>query len=53
MNIRIHASEDECREIARVLAGVLVIESFSGPFPDGGSSGLWRLYLEVAPRGER
>jgi hypothetical protein len=53
VNIRLHATEEECREAAELLAEVLLIQSVSEPYPDRGRSVLVRVYIEAVPRGGR
>ena len=50
MKIRLHGTEDECRETAELLETVLVIQSVSEPCPDRGRSVLVRVYIEAIPR---
>ena len=51
MKIRLHGTEEECREAAELLESVLVIPSVSEPYPDRGRSVLVRVYIEAIPRG--
>ena len=53
MKIRLHGTEEECRETAELLAEVLVVQSVSQPYPDRGRSVLVRVYIEAIPRGGR
>ena len=53
VKIRLHGTEDECRETAELLESVLVIQSVSEPYPDRGRSVLVRVYIEAIPRGGR
>ena len=53
MKIRLHGTEEECRETAELLAEVLLIQSVSEPYPDRGPSVLVRVYIEAIPRGGR
>ena len=53
MKIRLHGTEEECRETAELLAKVLLIQSVSEPHPDRGRSVLVRVYIEAIPRGGR
>ena len=53
MKIRLHGTEDECRETAELLESVLVVQSVSEPYPDRGRSVLVRVYIEAMPRGGR
>ena len=50
MKIRLHGTEEECRETAELLESVLVIQSVSDPCPDRGRSVLVRVYIEAIPR---
>ena len=50
MKIRLHGTEEECRETAELLEGVLLIQSVSEPYPDRGRSVLVRVYIEAIPR---
>jgi hypothetical protein len=51
MKIRLWGTEDECREVAERLAGVIEVLSVSEPYPDRGASVLVRVYVEarIAP----
>lgn len=51
MKIRLHGTEEECREVAERLAGVVEVLSVSEPYPDRGASVLVRVYVEarIAP----
>ena len=51
MKIRLHGTADECREVAGRLAGIVELLAVSAPYPDGGASGLVRVYVEarIAP----
>ena len=51
MKIRLHGTEEECREVARRLAGIVEVLSVSEPYPDRGASVLVRIYVEarIAP----
>ena len=53
MKIRLHGTEEECREAVEVLEGVMVLRSVSEPYPDRGRSVLVRVYVEAVPRGGR
>ena len=53
MKIRLHGTEEECRETAELLESVLVIQSVSEPYPDRGRSVLVRVCIEAIPRGGR
>ena len=51
MKIRLHGTEDECREAAERLAGIVEVLAVSAPYPDRGASVLVRVYIEarIAP----
>ena len=51
MKIRLHRTEEECREAAGRLAGFVEVLSVSEPYPDRGASVLVRIYVEarIAP----
>lgn len=51
--IRLHGTEDECREATERLADVFTLLSVSDPYPDSGRSVLVRVYIEAIPRGDR
>jgi hypothetical protein len=51
VKIRLHGTEDECRETAELLESVLLIQSVSQPYQDRGRSVLVRVYIEAIPRG--
>ena len=51
MKIRLHGTEEECRETVELLESVLLIQSVSEPYPDRGRSVLVRVYIEAIPRG--
>ncbi len=53
MKLRLHGTEDECRETLKLLESVLLIQSVSEPYPDRGRSVLVRVYVEAIPRGGR
>ena len=53
MKIRLHGTEDECRETVELLESVLLIQSVSEPYPDRGRSVLVRVYIDAIPRGGR
>jgi hypothetical protein len=58
VKIRLHGTEDECREALTLLEGVLVIQSVRGPYQDRQRgelerSVLVRVYVEAIPRGGR
>jgi hypothetical protein len=53
MKIRLHGTEDECRETVELLEGVMLLQSVSEPYPDRGRSVLVRIYIEAIPRGGR
>jgi hypothetical protein len=43
----LHGTEDECREVADRLAGVVEVLAVSEPYPDRGASVLVRVYVEA------
>jgi hypothetical protein len=47
VKIRLHGTEEECREGARRLARVFSVVSVSEPYADRGQSSLFRVYCEV------
>ena len=51
MKIRIMGTEDECREVAERLAGIVEVLEVGGPYPNRGASQLVRVYVEarIAP----
>jgi hypothetical protein len=51
VKIRLHGTEDECREVAERLTAVLEVLAISEPYPDRGASVLVRVYVEarIAP----
>ena len=55
MKIRLHGTEEECREVAGRLAGIVEVLAVSAPYPDRGASVLVRVYVEaqIAPPGAR
>ena len=58
MKIRLHGTEDECREGLELLETVMVIQSVRGPYQDRQRgemerSVLVRVYVEAFPRGGR
>ena len=53
MKIRLHGTEEECREIAELLESIMLVQSVSEPYPDRGRSVLVRVYIEAIPRGGR
>jgi hypothetical protein len=53
MKIRLHVTEDECREAVEVLERVMDVRSVSEPYPDRGRSVLVRVYVEAGPRSAR
>ena len=42
MKIRLHGTEDECRETVELLGSVMLLQSVSEPYPDRGRSVLVR-----------
>ena len=53
MKIRLHGTEEECREMAELLKSVMLVLSVSDPYPDRGRSVLVRVYVAGIPRGGR
>ena len=53
MKIRLHGTEDECREMVGLLESVMTVQAVSEPYPDRGRSVLVRVYVEAIPRGGR
>ena len=53
MKIRLHGTEDECRETAGLLESVMLLQSVSEPYPDRGRSVLVRVHIDAIPRGGR
>lgn len=49
MKIRLHGTEDECRELAGRLPAITDVLSVSEPYPDRGTSRLVRVYVEARP----
>jgi hypothetical protein len=51
MKIRLHGTEEECREVAERLAGIVEVLAISATYPDRGTSVLVRVYIEarIAP----
>jgi hypothetical protein len=51
VKIRLHGTEEECREVAGRLAGIVEVLAVSAPYPDRGASVLVRVYVEarIAP----
>lgn len=49
MKIRLHGTEDECRETAELLESVMLLQSVSEPYPDRGRSALVRVYIKAIP----
>jgi hypothetical protein len=49
VKIRLHGTEDECRELAGRLAAITDVLSVSEPYPDRGTSRLVRVYVETRP----
>jgi hypothetical protein len=46
VKIRLHGTEEECREVAERLAGIVEVLAVSAPYPDRGTSVLVRVYVE-------
>jgi hypothetical protein len=58
VKIRLHGTEDECREGLQLLEEIMLIQSVRGPYQDRQRSELERsvlvrLYVEAIPRGDR
>jgi hypothetical protein len=53
VKIRLHGTEEECREMVELLESVMLIQSVSDPYPDRGRSVLVRVYVDGLPRGGR
>jgi hypothetical protein len=58
VKIRLHGTEDECREGLRLLEEIMLIQSVRGPYQDRQRgemerSVLVRVYVEAVPRGGR
>lgn len=58
MKIRIHGTEEECREGLQLLERVMVVQSVRGPYQDRQRGELdrgvlVRVYVEAIPRGGR
>ena len=51
MKIRLHGTEEECREVAGRLAAIVEVLATSASYPDRGASVLVRVYVEarIAP----
>jgi hypothetical protein len=47
VKIRLHGTEDECRQVAERLAGIVEVLAVSAPYPDRGASVLVRVYVEA------
>ncbi len=47
MKIRLHGTEEDCRQAAELLGEVLTMLSVSDPYPDRGRSSLVRVYIEA------
>jgi hypothetical protein len=47
MKIRLHGTEQECRQVAGRLAAILDVLAVSEPYPDRGASRLVRVYVEA------
>jgi hypothetical protein len=50
VKIRLHATEDECHEVAERLTGVVEVLALSAPYPDRGASVLVRMYVRRGSR---
>ena len=58
MKIRLHGTEDECREGLQLLEEIMLVQSVRGPYEDRQRSEmersvLVRVYVEAIPRGGR
>ena len=53
MKVRLHGTEEECREMVALLESVMLVQAISDPYPDRGRSVLVRVYVEGVPRGGR
>lgn len=58
MKIRLHGTEEECREGLQLLEEVMLVQSVRGPYQDHQRSELERsvlvrIYVEAIPRGGR
>ena len=58
MKIRLHGTEDECREGLQLLEEIMLVQSVRGPYEDRQRSelersALVRVYVEAIPRGGR
>ena len=53
MKVRLHGTEEECREMVGCLESVMLVQAISDPYPDRGRSVLVRVYVEGVPRGGR
>jgi hypothetical protein len=51
VKIRLYGTEEECREVAERLAGIVEVLAVSAPYPDWGTSVLVRVYVDarIAP----
>lgn len=47
MKIRLHGTEDECRDLAGRLPAICEVLAVSEPYADRGASRLVRVYVEV------
>jgi hypothetical protein len=58
VDIRLHGTADECREVLELLDNVMVVQSVRGPYQDRQRSEtersiLVRIYINAIPRGDR
>jgi len=58
MKIRLHGTEQECREGLQLLEQIMLVQSVRGPYQDRNRgeldrSVLVRVYVEAIPRGGR
>jgi hypothetical protein len=47
VKIRVHGTEDICREVVEQLGSLFTLLSVSDPYPDRGRSVLVRVYIEA------
>jgi hypothetical protein len=47
VKIRVMGTEDECREVAERLVGIVEVLEVGGPYPNRGASQLVRVYIEA------
>jgi hypothetical protein len=52
VKIRLHGTEDECRQMVDLLEHIMLVQAVSDPYPDHrGRSVYVRVYVEGIPRG--